>query len=414
MSLSLMARRDFLKLTLMGGVAAGAQPAAAHAAAAPGPVELRMWNNHPEWKNALLANLAVFEKSSGIKIQLEPKPGPEYVQLLSAAVQAGEAPDVPGIPPGPLLDQFLDNGYVLDLTGKVHVDRLTPLCQERVTRKGKIVGIPFGAYTIGMYYQKEIFTKNGIQEPKTWDELKAACEKLKKAGITPLMMPAKDGVIPSWYYMLAAASVLGRAGFKDLLAGKRKLSDPDLAAVPQLLVALAAYYPEGFASISYAEGKATFARGGTAMILGGTADYAGYVAVNKDAKLDFFPFPPPSASAGAPATLTGFELINAVSKNSKQVDAAVKLVDWFTTEESAKLFANSITLPSVKGVLPGNNPVWTKQSEIASKYDLPAWRELNPFAPVWNELTKNMQAVLLKQMPPDKLAQQVQSVFKVP
>jgi CheY-like chemotaxis protein len=109
----------------------------------------------------------------------------------------------------------------------------------------------------------------------------------------------------------------------------------------------------GFARISCAEGKATFARGGTAMIVGGTADYAGSVAVNTDVKLDFIAFPPPSATAGAPATVGGLELLYTVNAKSRAVDAAVQVLDWLSTPESNRLFANSITLPTVKGVVPG-------------------------------------------------------------
>ena len=39
--------------------------------------------------------------------------------------------------------------------------------------------------TSGMYYRKDIFDKHGIAEP-TWDELLAACAKLKKNGVTPI------------------------------------------------------------------------------------------------------------------------------------------------------------------------------------------------------------------------------------
>jgi raffinose/stachyose/melibiose transport system substrate-binding protein len=203
---------------------------------------------------------------------------------------------------------------------------------------------------------------------------------------------------------------MGPAGFAGLLAGQRKLTDPDLVDAAQLLVDLVPYYPEGFAAISYAEGKATFARGGTAMILGGTADYAGYVAVNPGIKLDFIAFPPPSATAGVPATVSGLELIYTVNAKSKYVDAAVQFVDWLTTPESNRLFANSITLPTVKGVVPGQNPIWARQVEEA-KNDVPTWRDVDAAAPVWTALTKSMQGVLLGQVKPAELARQAQAAL---
>lgn len=404
-----ISRRTLLRLAGTGTVLAAGPGRAAAQQARPGPM-LRLWSNHPEWREALRRNLDAFEQSSGIKLTLEPKPGPEYIQVLATAMQAGEGPDLPGIPPGPLVGQFLRSGAILDLTGRIRPERLIDIAHERVVRDGKVVGAPFGKYTVGLYYHADVFAKAGIKPPRTWDDLKRTAQALKQAGVVPLMMPARDGVIPAFYYMLVASSVMGPAGFRAFLSGQRKLTDPDLVDAAQLLVDLAPFYPEGFAGISYAEGKATFARGGTAMILGGTADYAGYVAVNRDVKLDFIAFPPPSPTAGVPATVSGLELIYTVNAKSRYVDAAVQFVDWLTTPESNRLFANSITLPTVKGVVPGQNPIWARQVEEA-QHDVPTWRDVDASAPVWTALTKNMQAVLLGQMKPAELARQAQAAL---
>jgi ABC-type glycerol-3-phosphate transport system substrate-binding protein len=399
-------RRDILRLAGLGALALGP----ASRAAAQGRPRLRLWSNHPEWKDALRRNLDAFEQSTGIAIVLEPKPGPEYVQILSTTMQAGEGPDLPGIPPGLLLQQFHKSGYLADLTGKVRVERLLDTVRQRVVRDGRVLGAPFGKYTVGLYYHAELLARHGVAAPRTWDELKGVCQALKRAGVTPLMMPARDGVIPAFYYMCAASSVMGPAGFSALLAGQRKLTDPDLVAAAQLLVDLAPYYPEGFAAISYAEGKATFARGGTAMILGGTADYAGYVAVNRDVKLDFIAFPPPSASTGVPATVSGLELVYTVNAKSREPEAAARFVDWLTTPESNRLFASSITLPTVTGVVPGGNPIWAKQVQEA-RHDVPTWRDVDATAPVWTALTRNMQAVLLRQLEPAELGRRAQAAL---
>ena len=403
-----VSRRDVLRIATAAALPLGT-PRRGRAQAG-GAATLRLWSNHPEWREALRRNLDAFERSTGIKIALEPKPGPEYIQILSTAMQAGEGPDLPGLPPGLLIQQFQKSGYLADLTGKVHVERLLDTVQRRVVRDGKVLGAPFGKYTVGLYYHVDLLTKHGVVPPKTWDELKAACQTLKRAGVTPLMMPARDGVIPAFYYMCAASSVMGPAGFGQFVAGQRKLTDPDVVAAAQLFVDLAPYYPEGFAAISYAEGKATFARGGTAMILGGTADYAGYVAVNSDVKLDFIAFPPPSTSAGVPATVSGLELVYTVNAKSPNAAAATQFIDWLTTPESNRLFANSITLPTVKGVVPGSNPIWAKQVQ-ESKNDVPTWRDVDATAPVWTALTRNMQAVLLGQLKAAELAQRAQAAL---
>lgn len=408
-----LSRRDFLKLSASAGLALGAAPLlnACGGGLAGGTPTLRMWGNHPEWKDPLISNLKVFEEKAGVKIELEPKPGPEYVQLLNAAFQAGEGPDLPGILAGPLLDDFLKNDYVVDLAGKVNVDNLIDNARQRVTREGgKIVGIPFAKFTVGIFYHTDVFDELGLSVPKTWDEFKAVNDALLAAGRTPLLMPAKDGVIPSFYYLLASGSVIGPGGIQELLDGKRKLTDPDIVASLEYLTSLKDYFPEGFASIGYADGKASFARGDIAMGIGGSADYAGFLEVNKDVKLDFFAFPPPSTSEGFPVTVSGLELIYGVNAKSENVDKGIEFANWLTTPEASQLFANNIALPVVKGVIPTERPIWAKQVQEA-KNDMPFMREIVQTAPVWNVLTKNMQLVLLGEMSPEELSQQAQDAL---
>ena len=146
------------------------------------------------------------------------------------------------------LDEFLSNGYILDLAGKVNTDNLIDNAKQRVNRAGgKVAGIPFARFTVGMFYHTNVFDELGLTVPRTWDELKAVCDKLLAAGHTPLLMPAKDGVIPSFYYLLASGSVTGPEGISELLSGKRKLTDPDIVAALQYLISLRDYFPEGFA-----------------------------------------------------------------------------------------------------------------------------------------------------------------------
>ena len=420
-----MNRRDFLKTALLGGIAAcgggllsacGA-PSATGDAQAPsgakqaGGVTLRMWGNHPEWKDPLLEALNFFEEETGNKIQLELKPGSEYVQLLNAAFQSGEGPDLPGVVPGPLLDEFLDNGYILDLKGKVHVDRLVKPSRMRVTREGgKIAGVPFGMWTVGMYYHKPVFEELGLEIPRTWAELNAACAELQAAGKIPLMQAAKSGVIPSFYYLGLTGTVLGSDGYGELLAGDRKLTDPDVVSAVEELMALVPYFPEGYASIDYADGKAQFARGEIAMALGGSADYAGYREVNPDVDLDFFAFPAPDSGEGQPVTVTGQDLVYCVNSESEHIDQAIEFVDWLTTPEANQEFTDRIQLPTVEGVVP-NNPMWARQVEEAGD-QMPFMREIVEMASVWNVLTQHMQTMLLGEMPVAELSELAQAALE--
>ena len=51
----------------------------------------------------------------------------------------------------------------------------------------KQYGVPFNLGMVGVWYNKSLFEKAGINAPpSTWSEFLADVEKLKSAGITPI------------------------------------------------------------------------------------------------------------------------------------------------------------------------------------------------------------------------------------
>ena len=50
---------------------------------------------------------------------------------------------------------------------------------------GKVAAMPAFADAMFMYYRKDLLQKHGIAEPKTWDELSAAAQKIQKAEADP-------------------------------------------------------------------------------------------------------------------------------------------------------------------------------------------------------------------------------------
>ncbi|QHQ60797.1 extracellular solute-binding protein [Anaerocolumna sedimenticola] len=75
------------------------------------------------------------------------------------------------------LDDYLAD--YADWTDGSYYDSL----KEGVTAAdGKVYGVPFTTDTRGLWYNKEIFKKAGLPEdwdPKTWDDILAACKKIK-------------------------------------------------------------------------------------------------------------------------------------------------------------------------------------------------------------------------------------------
>lgn len=417
-----LSRRQFLQnlagLAAVATVAACAAPApisesqsTGSSAASSAQAELTMWGNHPEWKDRVLAILDEFAKANPtIKVTFDPKPGDTYQTALNTALAAGEAPDLIGLFPGPALADAAKAEQILDLSDQVDVTRLTPTAQEASKAENKVYGIPIvGAYTVGLFYQKAIFAKHNLTPPATWEDLLAVAQTLKDAGETPMIMPAKDGIIPYFFYMHAACSVFGPEGYAKLRQGQIKLTDEDVVKAMELSRQMADYFQEGYLSTSYVEGKALFARERGAMIIGGSADYSGYREVNPDVDVSVVAFPAP-ASGGFPSTTSGMELVYGVNSKSQAPDAGFTLLNWFMSDKAGQMVADNITLSTVKGILPSNNPVLAEMVKAAVN-DVRVWYEVPATAKVLDLFTTQSQQLYTDEVTPAEFAQLAQDAI---
>lgn len=118
---------------------------------------------------------------------------------MNTSLAASEAPDIIVLDAGPDTRAAAETGYTADLTGKLDVSSLTPSGLSASRVDGKLYDVLIlGAYTVGLYYNRDIFAKYGATPPKIWDELLALSKTLKSHGVTPIIAPAQDGVNPSF------------------------------------------------------------------------------------------------------------------------------------------------------------------------------------------------------------------------
>ena len=82
----------------------------------------------------------------------------------------------------------LKAGLWTQLSGS-YLDNYSEGARKAAQFQGKDYGVPTGiSFVTGVYYNKDLFQKNGVQVPTTWDEFIAACEAFKAKGITPIVM----------------------------------------------------------------------------------------------------------------------------------------------------------------------------------------------------------------------------------
>jgi raffinose/stachyose/melibiose transport system substrate-binding protein len=136
----------------------------------------------------------IMQKNPGITIDHIGQPDANYYQLVTAAVQANEGPDVVmfhGL--GHLFD-FQDSlvnldGYIKPWRSEIDEAAWKACAMDKDLSKG-VRMVPLTSQGTGIYYNKVLFKKAGLDPNKPPTDPASflnACEKLKKAGIVPLL-----------------------------------------------------------------------------------------------------------------------------------------------------------------------------------------------------------------------------------
>src|SRR6478672_5252785 len=163
------------------------------------------------------------------------------ITLLSAKLQAaftsGQVPDVmliysggyttPYIPSLLELNKYVDaNSGMYDSISNWDLSCADLDCQDG---NGKIYGVPidFGSY--GLFYNKSMLTHAGVSAPPTtFDELLAACDKLKADGVIPIAYGDRDGYSTDNWVTWAYASYFDTGDVAKVNDGSLKYTDPKL------------------------------------------------------------------------------------------------------------------------------------------------------------------------------------------
>jgi glucose/mannose transport system substrate-binding protein len=101
---------------------------------------------------------------------------------------------------------------------------LTPAFYKAIQYKDHIYGAPINDHGQNwLFYSKPVFQKAGVtEEPKTWDEMFAALDKIKAAGLIPVAVGGQP-----WQLQLMFNSILLGEGGKDLYSKVYKDLDPE-------------------------------------------------------------------------------------------------------------------------------------------------------------------------------------------
>ncbi|MDX8454261.1 sugar ABC transporter substrate-binding protein [Mesorhizobium sp. VK9D] len=245
-----------------------------------------------------------FKEATGVSVEVVTAPLDQIQQQLTLDLQSGakrfDAFDFWYVSKGALADQ----GILLDLTdriakdaGEISPDDYIPALYDAYSlHKGKRYSLPFDGDTHALFFNKEIFERNGVTPPKTWDDVVAVSKKITEAegskGIYGMaLMGVKAPILNVSVYANRLANY-GGAFIND--QGKPALSSDAALAAAENLVATVPYSLPTPAETGFEQALTAFIGGKAAMTEGWT-DLGTYADDPKNSKVagkwDVVPLP---------------------------------------------------------------------------------------------------------------------------
>jgi multiple sugar transport system substrate-binding protein len=342
--------------------------------------------------------VAAFEKMNP-NITVKTQPYDWVATTFTAQLAGGTLPDVFTVP---FTDgtSLINQGQVADISEQIsklpYANKFNPsVIVNAESSSGKIEGIPVGAYGQALYYNRQLFTKAGLnpdQPPTTWAEVesdaKAIAEKTGEAGFSTMTTENTGG----WSLVTLAYAFGGRA--ESITDGKATATVDTPAFVTALQElhdmrwndnSMGGDFLYNWNSINQA-----FAAGQVGMYISGGGNYTSLVQQNSinPAVVGETVIPLEGANSGA---LGGGTIAFVRAQASTAVeDAAVKWIDYFYMqqqyEKTAAVSAAKLAIASKQPVGVPEVPVFdqtTYQDTLnwtASYVNVP----LSQFAPYTN------------------------------
>ncbi|SER94708.1 raffinose/stachyose/melibiose transport system substrate-binding protein [Propionibacterium cyclohexanicum] len=336
-------------------------------------------------------NAAFQTKYPDVTVKFTSVPNDSYASTKSSRMTAGTVDlmvlktffQVPDYAKNSASDDVLlaENGGLVELTGKDFMNRYTPSVLSAQAIGGKQYGVPTGlSYSTGVFYNKKIFSEQGLSVPTTWTQLQEVMSTLTAKGVTPFGIGGKD-TWPAGLAMLGSVAALyPDATKKENLAkaiwdGSVKLTDEGPLMILERTQTIFQNGQQNFAGAGYDDIPSGFAAGKYAMTIDGTWNEPTIAsAVNGAFEIGFFPLPI-SDTAADNALLNGkIELQLGIPTSSKNQAAALAWLEFFSQADSYKGFLATSGFSSAQPDIAATD--FLKSIEQMTSTFQPAWDQL--------------------------------------
>ena len=331
---------------------------------------ITFWNIGTENPDASILQSAVENYNSksdnGYKVELTAIQNDKYKEKLVIAMSSGECPDMYTSWTGGPLQEYISSGYAQPITSLYKEAGLDKKYMEAATSQAtfnnEIYAVPVLNVAIsGIFYNKEMFDKYGLQEPKTISELEKICDTLKQNKITPFALANSTKWQGSMYYQGLATRYAGLKDFRAAFDGSGTFEADCFKYAGKKIQdwVKKGYFPEGVNSLSTDDGqdKQLLYQEQACMLYSGSW-YAGTICADSEdfyKKMGWFPFPQcDEAADGAQYAnicngTIGDQFISFSCKDEK-LKEAFKCATYYSSDECIDMMVKDGKVPPVQGI----------------------------------------------------------------
>ena len=281
-----------------------------------------------------------------IEVIFSPTAPTEYNAALNAKLEGGTAGDLITCRPFDLSLELFQQGHLVSLNDLPGLEHFGDVARSAwITDDGSdVFCVPMASVIHGFIYNQTAFDDLGLEEPATEPEFLDLLQKIKDDGMyVPLVMGTKDmwEAATMGFQNIGPNYWKGEEGRLGLIEGTVGYNEDGFLEAFQALARWAPYLPEGHEAISYPDAQNMFALGMGAIYPAGSWDIGTFR--NMDLDFEMGAFKPPVPEGATDCYISDHvDIAMGLNAASPNQEAALKFLEWLTTEEFAQLYSNAL------------------------------------------------------------------------
>lgn len=278
-------------------------------------------------------------ENPNIEVEFENIDAESNKTKVNVEIAGGITPDIFQASTWSTAEQYVKAGKLADITSYFEKDTEWKNSFVNGALKqidGKNYTVPVEGFSELMYYNKDIFTKVGLEEPKTWDEFVNCVKVLKDNGYIPIALGDKQIWCGGFMFQMIMDNVAGTDTLYKALSGEMKFNNPDYVKAAQMWIDLVdmGAFNEGAAVAEEAEADAMFYQEKAGMFCTGNWSINRWTGADANEgfadRVGAFVLPLPEGGKGKPSYFGGYNASFVISSEltGAKLDAAVALLKY--------------------------------------------------------------------------------------